>query len=136
MALDKQKTSDSLFKNFNKAKNVSNVAVIDKPRERSQDDSIDPAPVENNLQPKWKTLEKVAVLLSVEQRDGIERIAKNIMRNRAKRSINSEKRERITANTIIRALIDTLLEKETLASGLAANAEEEVRDWLKRILKD
>ena len=56
------------------------------------------------------------------------------MRNRSKASPSKEKRERIIANTLIRTLIDHLLEKEDLCAGITANNEEGIRQWVKKYL--
>ena len=60
--------------------------------------------------PKWRTLEKVTVLLTNQQRDAVEDLARTIMRFRSKTELKGENSERITANTVVRALIDNLVE--------------------------
>jgi len=83
--------------------------------------------------PKWKTLEKVTVLLTNQQRDAIEDLARAIMRHRPHASASKEDRERITANTVVRALIDNLIETlPSLKMGEIKN-EEELKVWLRQL---
>lgn len=132
MALDKQETSNSLFGNIKKATKQPPKEVIPASLGGLEVKSELVAPTNE----EWEFIERITLPLSVEQKEGVDRIAKNIMRNRSKSPFNKEKRERITANTIIRVLIDNLLEKEELLAGAAVNTEEEARLWVKRVFKD
>jgi hypothetical protein len=59
---------------------------------------------------KWKSLSKVNVLLETRQKDFLDDFAKKIMRNRKCGG------ERITANTILRCLVDVLESKSERVS--------------------
>lgn len=85
--------------------------------------------------PKWKTLEKVTVLISAKQKGVIDDLAKLIMRARAHDDTPTEGRERITANTVLRVLIDLLDEKTPADPEEAINNEDELREWMRRIFR-
>jgi hypothetical protein len=85
--------------------------------------------------PKWKRLEKVTVLLTNEQRDAIEDMARQVMRFRSKGAVSKENRERITANTVVRALLDSFLCKASLLEMEAISNEDELKCWLERLFK-
>ena len=85
--------------------------------------------------PKWKTLEKVTVLLTNQQRDAIEDVARSIMRFRSQEEMMKEERERITANTVVRALIDNFIEKIPNLKMKAITNEEEVKEWVKQLFE-
>lgn len=59
--------------------------------------------------PKWKTLEKVTVLITSEQKDAVDDLARQIMRFRSQVKKTVGEKERITSNTIIRALLDNFI---------------------------
>ena len=83
--------------------------------------------------PKWKTLEKVTVLLTNQQRDAIEDLARSIMRHRPQASPSKEDRERITANTVVRALIDNLIETVPSLKMEEIKNEDDLKLWLGRL---
>ena len=85
--------------------------------------------------PKWKRLEKVTVLLTNEQRDAIEDLARQVMRFRSKESISKEDRERITANTVVRALLDSFICKASSLEMEAISNEDELKEWLGSLFK-
>ena len=84
--------------------------------------------------PKWKTLEKITVLLTNQQRDAIEDLARTIMRYRPQGSTSKEDRERITANTVVRALIDILIETAPSLKMQELRNEDELKSWLRQLL--
>ena len=83
--------------------------------------------------PKWKTLEKVTVLLTNQQRDAIEDLARSIMRNRSQNSPSKDDRERITANTVVRALIDNLIDTVSGLKMKEIKNEDELKLWLQQL---
>ena len=85
---------------------------------------------------KWHILDKVIVPLTMQQKEGLDRIAKQLMRERSKNALYKERkdRERITANTLMRALADILLEEGIFNEVPAVYSEEETKSWLKQIL--
>ena len=83
--------------------------------------------------PKWKTLEKVTVLLTNQQRDAIEDTARQIMRHRSQGDVKSEERERVTANTVVRALIDNFIERSSSLKMESITNEEEVKSWIRQL---
>ena len=85
--------------------------------------------------PKWKRLEKVTVLLTNEQRDAIEDLARQVMRFRSKESLPKEDRERITANTVVRALLDGFICKASSLEMEAISNEDELKEWLGSLFK-
>ena len=85
--------------------------------------------------PKWKRLEKVTVLLTNAQRDAIEDMARQVMRFRSKEPVPKEDRERITANTVVRALLDSFMCKSSLLEMEAISNEEELKRWIERLFK-
>jgi hypothetical protein len=84
--------------------------------------------------PKWKTLEKITVLLTNQQRDAIEDLARTIMRYRPQESTFKEDRERITANTVVRVLIDILIETVPSLKMQELRNEDELKSWLRQLL--
>lgn len=90
--------------------------------------------VESEAIPKWKRLEKVTVLLTNEQRDAIEDLARQVMRFRSKGSSPSSERERITANTVVRAMLDTMMEKVSVLDMESISNEDDLKQWLQRLM--
>lgn len=135
MAIDKKVAADTLFGSFRDKeakveaiKQVINdsVAVIEQPAGDRGDEH----------KAKWQTLDRVTVLLTFQQKEGLDRIARQLMRGRSRNSLHKEKkdRERITANTLMRALVDILLEEEISHDFPALYSEEEAKKWLKQKL--
>lgn len=85
--------------------------------------------------PKWLMLDKVTVLLTTEQKEGLDRVAKKIMKNRSKELKGKEDKERITANTLIRALVTKFLSLEDLGSNEVLSSEKDVHAWIGKIFK-
>jgi len=129
VALDRQETRDTLFGRKRVPLNPPEEVVKILPDQMS----VKADPISNDN--PWEYIERVTVPLRVEQKEGIDRIAKNIMRNRAKGPFHNEGNERITGNTIIRALIDCLLEKESLLISITAKNEEEAKNLVRKALK-
>jgi hypothetical protein len=86
--------------------------------------------------PKWKTLEKVTVLLTSEQKDAMDELAKKIMRYRSQKGGVHEERERITSNSIFRALMDNFLAKVDSLDITALQNEEELGAWIHQLFRE
>ena len=124
MVIDPEETKKSLFGGLK-----SSTSKV----EKSQTQEV--AKTESSNLPKWKTLEKVTVLLTNQQRDAIEDLARTIMRFRSKSESKTENCERITANTVVRALIDNFIET---APGLKMQDiynENDLKKWLQQLFE-
>lgn len=91
--------------------------------------------LETQKLPKWKTLEKITVLLTSEQRDAMDDLARTLMRFRSHGNLSKDERERITANTIFRALLDNFLSKANSLDIEAIQNEDELRKWINILFK-
>jgi len=91
--------------------------------------------LESHKLPKWKTLEKITVLLTSEQRDAMNDLAKTLMRFRSHEDLSKDERERITANSIFRALLDNFISKANSLEIEAIQNEDELRKWINRLFK-
>lgn len=92
--------------------------------------------LESTELPKWRTFEKVTVLLTSEQRDAIDELAKKLMRHRSQKRELSESRERITSNSVFRALISNFLERVGMLEISSIQNEEELTLWVQQLFKD
>ncbi len=132
MALDIGEAKNSLFGNMkSSAKKVEpedELLKFDKPEEIN-------TPESEQGNPKWQTLDKVTVLLTTEQKIGLDRIAKNIMKFRSKELKGNDEKERITANTLIRALVENLISIEASILMEVMSSENDVQKWVKRLFK-
>ncbi len=93
------------------------------------------APLEGHKLPKWKTLEKITVLLTSEQRDAVDDLVRTLMRFRSHEDVSKDERERITANSIFRALLDNFISKAISLEIEAIQNEDELRKWINRLFK-
>lgn len=125
MVIDPEETKRSLFGGLR-----NSATSKTKKSEPSKDKEIQPASL-----PKWKRLEKVTVLLTNEQRDAIEDIARQVMRFRSKESQPTSDRERITANTVVRALLDGFICKAPALEMESISNEEDLKRWVGRLFK-
>ena len=109
MAIDKDETKKSLFGGLKQQAALE----VPKPVTREVKESDSPQVSESRTTelPKWKTFEKITALITAQQRDAIEEFAKKIMRSRTSKKTAANKRERITANTVLRALLDIFIYK-------------------------
>lgn len=121
MALDKT-AGDTLF-------NLSKKAP--KPHHNIPDTPIEEPPLPA---PKWQQLEKVTVLLTEEQKAGLDRLAKKIMRYRSPNKQKNSNRERITTNTLLRALVDNFLSHSEQMEMQVMETEKDVLDWIRKAL--
>lgn len=149
MAIDTSETRNSLFGSVKKAaKSVSSAEESTLSKEDSQESSLEAkktnkherpeeqaknAPgVEN--QPKWQTFDKVTTLLTSEQKEGLDRVAKKIMKFRSKQLKGNDNKERITTNTLIRVLIDIFLQREQKHDFQeVVSSEDDVREWVRKL---
>lgn len=99
---------------------VPNVAAVDKP--------IPTSPKKKASKAKWQGLLKVNVLLDDEQKDLLDSLARQVMRNRSNGS------ERITANTFLRCLTDLLKSKATSIDLDDVSDEDDLRKRLSDLL--
>lgn len=125
MVIDPEETKRSLFGGLRN----SATPKVEK-RVTSKVKDTEPASL-----PKWKRLEKVTVLLTNEQRDAIEDIARQVMRFRSKAPASKNDRERITANTVVRALLDSFICKAPELEMEEISNEEDFKRWVGRLFR-
>lgn len=142
MALDPG-TKNSLFGNLKKdsvlEKNEKICDVItplsstvnDEKLSKKLDNEID----QKLEQPKWQTLDKVTVLLTTDQKSGLDKVAKKLMKYRSNTLRGNDEKERITANTLIRALIENFLSLESKMELETLSSEADVHRWIIKNLK-
>ena len=149
MAIDTGETKNSLFGGIKKtAKQSSTIdAVVLKKEEtqeniteikeqKKQEDAVYTLAGET-IQPKWQTFDKVTALLTSEQKEGLDRIAKKIMKFRSKVLKGESEKERITANMLMRALINNFLQMEESSQTQMEilSSEKDVNEWVKKMFK-
>jgi hypothetical protein len=139
VVIDAEETKNSLFGGLKsstpkaeKKQQTSEVAKLDTCKLKTVEHQQLPQ-VQTPALPKWKTLEKVTVLLTNQQRDAIEDLARAIMRNRSQSNPSKDDRERITANTVVRALIDNLIETISELQIKEIQNEDELKLWLQQL---
>jgi hypothetical protein len=123
MALDCEETQDTLFGGLNKEKEVF------KPSTSSKD--TQPLLMQEALQ-KWETMDKVTACLLPGQKEWLDGMAKKIMRSRAKNS--SVDKERITANTIIRSVLASVIDVIGKDNPAHIQNEKELCEWFSKVL--
>lgn len=106
MSIDKDEVKKALTKKFNNSK-VKNLLSS----EDTNSITCEQSKVISSDLPKHKTLERITLLISSEQRDAIDKLSKKIMRHRSKDTELSKSRERITSNSLFRALVTNFLER-------------------------
>lgn len=148
MAIDTSETKNSLFGSFRKpAKQTSPADLCSSQKEEIQGNNTDikekikqEDPLytteEVAIQPKWQTFDKVTALLTSEQKEGLDRVAKKLMKFRSKALKGENEKERITANTLMRALINKFLQMEELTQMEILSSEEDVRAWIGKMFKN
>ena len=134
MVIDKQQAADTLFGNIKRQKTAP-VEHTPIPQSISIKSHIEHSAMDELYKAKWERLDRVTVLFTASQKEGLDRLSKRIMKSRPKKSANEETRERITANTLMRALSDILLEAESFAQIPIINTEEDVKNWMRALLK-
>lgn len=141
MALDTNETKNSLFGGL--AKGGKKKDPIESNEKNTPDTVISrneykappSEPISTQTKPKYQTFDKVTALLTSKQKEGLDRVAKRIMKQRADLTKREDK-ERITANTIIRSLIDNFLENEESVKHEIISSEQEVYEWIKKMFKN
>lgn len=84
---------------------------------------------------KWHSFDKVTALLTTEQKEGLDRVARKIMKFRAIELKGKDDKERITANTLIRALIENFLRTEESLKMEVLSSEDDIHEWVRGIFK-
>lgn len=127
MALDKN-AGDSLFGGIKKnaEKGIVNNPAPIKEHTKQPDEQA---------QARWKELDKVTVLLETEQKEALDRISKSIMKYRSNALKGNDNKERITTNTLIRALIDNFIQIADKIEMDIISSEEEAREWVGKAFK-
>ena len=136
MGIDQEETKNTLFGGLKKsASSGAHHSRSSKAKKSDASEVKKSLTPEVEAMPKWKTFEKVTVLMTTDQRDALEETARKLVRFRSAQAFPPEEKERITANTIARALLDNFMERiDSLAMDSVKN-EEDVRAWLKKIFK-
>lgn len=135
MAINPQETKNSLFGGLKKD------PIVIQPEYQAPSEEINKevVPVEENsidsdqALPKWQSLDKVTALLTTEQKEGLDRVAKKIMKYRSRDLKGNDSKERITANTLIRGLIENFLALEGALKMEILSSEEDVHAWIKDV---
>lgn len=133
--IDKDAAADSLFGHIKQAREPEKNKAPHKPPEIKElsNEEIKQSPIESSSQ--WLIHERQTIILTIRQKEELDRLAKQIMRSRPRHTFQKvTQRERITANTLIRALIDIFLEKGEFPLPPEINNEEETKSWLKTLL--
>jgi hypothetical protein len=129
-ALDVQNASDTLFGNIKK-------------QAKTKKDILPPEVTENVISvSKTSTItlknevDKVTVFISSEQKDFLESVAKKVMRNRPKNQTPELRKERITSNTILRALLQNFLRCDHLLDDKLIYNEADAVKWLEKVFSE
>jgi hypothetical protein len=133
--IDKDAAADSLFGHIKQTRESEKNKAPRKALEIKElpNEEVKQSPVE--VASQWPTHERQTIILTIRQKEELDRLAKQIMRSRPRHTFQKvTERERITANTLIRALIDIFLEKGEFPVPPEINNEEETKLWLKTLL--
>ena len=133
MALDKD-TGSTLFGSIKKSAETKQDPV---PTTQSITHTQDSTPVyqDSISTPKWQSLDKVTVLMTADQKEGLDRIAKKLMKHRSKVLKGKDDKERITANTIMRAIIENFLKHENMMELEVLTTEDDVNAWIEKLMR-
>ena len=127
MAIDREETKNQLFGGFQKSR------TPEVQKEKSPVVSIDKS--ETSKLPKWKTLEKVTILLTSEQKDHMDDVARKLMRFRQKGCSPLDDKERITANSVVRVILDNVIERIDALEIQNIRTENELKTWMSGLFK-
>lgn len=143
MAINTNDTKDSLFGALKKAvKPVPKEIDLAQEKIFKEPENASSSPYTSHIKesnpaisalPKWQTFDKVTTLLTSDQKEGLDRIAKKLMKYRSKQLKGLDNKERITANTLIRSLIDNFLELEDSLHFETLTSEKEVKEWIAKV---
>lgn len=150
MAIDKDSAKNSLFGNIKKAAEQEKIHALPQQEQQAQSPQAsnpqhieEQEPIANQARkspetwkskPKWQSFDKVTTLLTTEQKSGLDRIAKKIMKFRSSKLKGNDDKERITANTLIRALVENLISLETSMPMETLSSEKDVQEWVRKVL--
>lgn len=128
-----EQSDDSSNKKSNEAEITDSILTYEDSKENTK--SILDIKLEQHsiYKPKWQSLDKVTVLLSTEQKEGLDKIAKKIMKYRSDATKGSQEKERVTANTLMRVLVDAFLERESQLEMEVIIDEEAARKWIEKL---
>ena len=129
MAIDPEETKNLLFGGF---KNSKRSAAVKQEIPITKEDGN----FGTSKLPKWKTLEKVTILLTPEQKDCIDDMARKIMRFRQKAKIPLDEKERITANSVVRALLDNFMSQVSGLELQHIHTEEDLKHWISTLFRE
>ncbi|CAF23758.1 hypothetical protein [Candidatus Protochlamydia amoebophila] len=141
MAINPQETKNSLFSGLKSTSQKpleevkpesASLNYIHQPKINNESSELQVQSVIGQ-KPKWQSLDKVTALLTAEQKEGLDQVAKKIMKFRSRDLKGNDSKERITANTLMRALIDIFLEKENHLSMEILVDEDDVRKWITKL---
>ncbi len=127
MAIDREETKNQLFGGFQKSR-TSEV-------QKEKDPAISIDKSETSKLPKWKTLEKVTILLTSEQKDHMDDVARKLMRFRHKGCSPLDDKERITANSVVRVILDNVIERIDALEIQNIRTENELKTWMSGLFK-
>lgn len=134
MAIDTNDTKNKLFGGLAKQDPEAVRAKTEKPVIELPCDNPGKQATQPTMMPKYQTFDKVTTLLTTEQKERLDRVAKKIMKRRAMAPKGSDS-ERVTANTVIRALIDNFLAVEESFQHGVLYSENDVSEWIKEMFK-
>lgn len=157
MAIDQQKAKNNLFGNFTKGKakeqekNVSKKAsqqvsnslpsIVLQETDEDFDSSHSPQKViipKDSVLPqpgKIDDLERFFVRMTCDQRDALDNLSKRLMRFRPKPGQYQGERERITANCIMRALVDNFMKRYHLLDIEPIMTEKDLHEWVSQLFR-
>ncbi|HEY4830951.1 MAG TPA: hypothetical protein VIH61_00085 [Waddliaceae bacterium] len=123
-AINQEDTKNTLFGN---CKNTSKEVIVPQQPQRLNETAT------GQKIAKYQNYDKVTALLTPEQKLGLDRVVKRIMKHRASALKGSADKERITANTLLRALIEHFLKSEPGKQMDVLACEEDVYKWITKL---
>lgn len=158
MAIDQQETKNALFGNFPKLKaeeqekkgskkatqqlsNIPSLNEVEKAREALPSMQVPEKTIVTNSAPlaqpvKADPFERFFVRMTCEQRDGMDSVARKLMRFRPKPDGDGSERERITANCILRTLVDHFMERYPSLEMRSIMTVEDLYEWVGQVFRD
>ena len=133
MAIDTDEAQDNLFGDFKKKSKKSKKEPEGTPVDKYVQYGL-ALKDEKASKAKWQDFEKVTALLSYEQKEQLDKIAKQAMKYRSKLPATKE-RERITTNTVLRALIESFLERAQDLDEEVINDERDAKEWIAKLFR-
>lgn len=131
MGINVKQANDTLFGNLKKKVKDTNLAKERTLKKKKiSEKSTTPNSSLNKEKPRWETLHSVLVRMQEENKDALDSLTNQIMRSR-----NSKGCERITTNTLIRALISSFLKHRDKLNTNNIDDEEELLNRINRMFK-